>query len=94
MSIEATVELAAKLLKIPLEEARGCAFETDDPELTYYSVPTMGGDSLLVSDSGEVLYANSSVRYEKHMQAFIKGMRTPLEDFLLEAGSQDVSSVY
>jgi len=81
MSVDRTVQLAAKLLQLSADEAREYSCDTEDPELTYYSVPIKGGDSLIVSDQGEVLYANSSVNYEMHMQAFKEGMRTPLESF-------------
>lgn len=86
MSVDKTVQLAAKLLRLSVDEAREYSCDTDNPELTYYSVPIKGGDSLIVSNQGEVLYANSSVSYEKHMQAFKEGIRTPLEAFEAYSG--------
>lgn len=81
MSIEKTVVLAAKLLGISAEEAKLYSSDTEYPDLTYYSMPVKGGDSLLVSDQGEVLYANSSISYEKHLREFQNGTRTPIEAF-------------
>lgn len=84
MSIAKTIDLASKLLKVDRDELEHYASdleETDSLPATYYSIPVMGGPSLIVSDDGEVLYANSSVTFEDHIAAFKQGIRTPLDAF-------------
>lgn len=78
---ESTIMLAAKLLNITFNEAKEYSHEIDDIDAMYFSVPIKGGDSLIVSYSGEVLYANSSISYDEHLNEFCKGTRTPLEAF-------------
>lgn len=83
MSVSKTISLAAKLLKVDEVQLKKYATDLDDMGLldaTYYSIPIKGGDSLIVSDNGEVLYANSSVSFEQHIAAYQTGMRTPLAD--------------
>lgn len=85
MSVSKTISLAAKLLKVDEVQLKKHATDLDDMGLldaTYYSIPVKGGDSLIVSDIGEVLYANSSVSFESHVAAFKSGIRTPISDFL------------
>lgn len=84
MSVPKTISLAARLLKVDETQLTEYATDLDDMGLmdaTYYSIPVKGGDSLIVSDNGEVLYANSSVSFEQHIAAYQAGMRTSLEDF-------------
>ena len=78
-----TKELAAKLLKITLEEAVQFSHYIQDIDAYYFSVPVKGGSSIIIKNS-EVLYANSSVSYDDHVRAFINGVRTPLEAFNAE----------
>lgn len=78
---ESAIMLASKLLNISVDEAKEYAHEIDGVDAVYFSVPVKGGDSLIVSFTGEVLYANSSVGYDEHLNEFVKGTRTPLEAF-------------
>jgi hypothetical protein len=85
MSTTNTVRLASQLLGIDVSTLINYATELDELlslHATYYSVPEKGGASLIVSDSGEVLYASSSIGVEDHIAAFKQGIRTPLEDFV------------
>lgn len=75
------IELAAKLLKISVEEAEEYCSDIEGLTALYFSVPIKGGDSLIVSLDGDVLYANSAVPYDVHIIEFNKGTRTPLDAF-------------
>lgn len=77
----AAVSLAAKLLNITECEAADYSHVIDGVDALYFSVPQKGGNSLIVSFSGEVLYANSSISYDEHVKEFLKGTRTPLDAF-------------
>ena len=78
---ESAIKLAAKLLQISIEEANEYGHVIDDIDAMYFSIPIKGGDSLIVSNNGEVLYANSSVSYDDHVNEFHKCTRTPLDAF-------------
>lgn len=43
----------------------------------YISYPVKGGFGLIVGNDGQVLYANSSVSYNLHVEEYKKGRRTP-----------------
>lgn len=75
------IHIASKLLKLDSEEIRSYTSPIEGSEAIYVSVPTKGGDSLIVSPEGEVLYANSSVSYDVHVREFLAGRRTPIEAF-------------
>ena len=75
------VTLAAKLMKLSETEIEANSAMVDDKTL-YFSMPYKGGDSLIVSNDGTVLYASSAVGYSKHMDEFNNGRRTPLEEFI------------
>lgn len=81
MGREKMIALASKLLKISTQEAEKYCHAIESSDALYFSIPQKGGDSLIVSSSGEVLYANSSVSYDEHLKEFLKGTRTPLEAF-------------
>ena len=81
INTETVIELAARLLNISTSEAKQFSHEIEDIDALYFSIPVKGGDSLIVSYNGEVLYANSSISYDEHLNEFRKGMRTPLEAF-------------
>ena len=74
-------QLAAKLLQIDLKKVEDYGGMIDDLSALDVSVPEKGGDSLIVGIDGGVLYANSSIGYSRHVEAFKKGNRTPLEAF-------------
>ena len=58
-------ELAAKLLKLSLDEVGECSGEIKEINGLY----------------GSVLFADSSVDEEVHYQDFLNGKRTPIEEF-------------
>jgi hypothetical protein len=75
------MEIASKILKITEQEILEYSFEIENTDAIYISVPVKGGDSLIISADGEVLYANSSVSFDEHVSEFLAGRRTPLEAF-------------
>ena len=81
MTEKEQIALAARLLHLTEEETANYVSCPEGVPAIYISVPVKGGDSLLVGVDGSVLYANSSVRYEDHIEEFKKGRRTPIEAF-------------
>lgn len=75
------VELASKLLQISVEEVSQCSGIIEEHNLFYVSIPTKGGSSLIIDENNEVLYADSSIGYTKHLEEYLKGTRTPMELF-------------
>ena len=73
--------LAAKLLRLTAADAEKYCIDMPELNAWYFSVPVMGGDSLIVGEDMEVLYANSSVGPVRHMEEYKKGTRTPIEAF-------------
>jgi len=73
--------LASKLLKLSFEDIEKNSTWLSEYNALYISVPIKGGDSLIVSNEGDVLYADSSVSYDLHLSEFLNGRRTPLEAF-------------
>lgn len=78
------IELAAKLLRISIEEATEYHSLIEEESVIYVSVPEKGGESLIIGKNGEVLYANSSVGYSRHLEEYKKGNRTPIDAFEVE----------
>ena len=81
MNEKQQIELAAKLLRISIDEATEYHSIIEDDGLVYISVPEKGGESIIVDKNGEVLYADSSVGYSRHMEEYKNGTRSPLEAF-------------
>ena len=81
MPFDDRVELAAKLLRLPLEEARDYSGIIPESNDLYLSVPTRGGISLIVGEDGSVLRATSAMGFDQHYDAFKRGERTPLSYF-------------
>lgn len=73
------IELASQLLEISVEAARDCSGELTEIPALYFSVPEKGGGSLIIGDDGSVLYADSSVGYARHLNAYKQGIRTPID---------------
>ncbi len=79
MTLEEMFALAQKLLKTPGEIALKC--ETVDEGTLYVYEDCMGGRSLMVGADGAVLFADSSISFDEHLQAYREGLRTPPEDY-------------
>lgn len=73
--------LAAKLLGLSNEEVETYSSIIEENNALYVSVPEKGGDSLIVGQEGDVLYADSSIGYSRHIEEFSRGRRTPIEAF-------------
>ena len=72
---EMIFEIAAKAMKVPVEEAKQHYKVLDDIQAYYFWNPMRGGISVIVNDSGEKLAAASAVNFERHKAAFISGKR-------------------
>ena len=79
MNRKEQIKLAAKLLMITTEQAEKYSGKIDELSAMYFSIPEKGGGSLIIGDDGGVLYADSSVGYKRHLEAYLKGVRTPLD---------------
>lgn len=73
------IELASRLLGAPVDEMKNCCGEIAEVPALYFSVPEKGGGSLIIDDEGGVLYADSSVGYKRHLEAYKQGIRTPID---------------
>ena len=81
LNTEQQIELAAKLLRLSVEDARKYHYVVEGDNLVYVGVPVKGGEAIIVGTDGTVLYANSSISYERHLEEFRRGTRTPIEAF-------------
>lgn len=79
MTREEKINLAAELLELPVEYMKQCCGEIAEIPAMYFSVPEKGGGSLIIDDEGGILYADSSVGYKRHLEAYMKGVRTPID---------------
>lgn len=69
------VEIAAKAIKVSLEEAESHCKEINDIDAYYFWNPARGGLSVIVNSNGEKLAATSSVNFDRHLEEFKKGRR-------------------
>ena len=76
MTLEEQMRLAAKLMKLSMEQVKEYSGVIPGCTALYLSVPEKGGGSLIVAADGTVLYAGSSIGFEEHYRTFQKGMRT------------------
>lgn len=81
MSIKEKCQLAATLLQMDIQDIEENCGVIDELSALYVSVPVKGGASLIVGKDGSVLYADSSVGYSRHLEAFKEGKRTPIDAF-------------
>lgn len=81
MTQEAQMQLAAKLMKLSMEQVQEYGGMIPGSGAYYLSVPQRGGGSLIVAPDGTVLYAGSATGFDEHYQAFQKGKRTDLSFF-------------
>lgn len=68
-------EIAAKTMKVTVEEALKHSKEIPDLDAYYFWNPVRGGIAVIVNAQGEKLGATSSVSFEKHVKAFLGGRR-------------------
>lgn len=79
ISQEKAVELAAHVLKASKDELE-CKQLANEAGF-YVSQSVRGGGQLMVANDGTGLFANSSVTYDKMLEAFNEGRRTDLSAF-------------
>ena len=70
------VKKAAEALHISYEEASKNQKRLEERNATYFWSSAMGGQAVILSDSGERLMAVSAVSPEKHIEAFRQGRRS------------------
>lgn len=81
MNKEEQIKLAASLLHWSEEKAQKLCRENKELNALYFCEEIKGGASLLVSKTGEVLFADSSISRKDFFEAFAKGIRTAKELF-------------
>ncbi len=69
------IAIAAQVMKVSVEEAEKHYKEVPEIDGYYFWNPVRGGIAVMINSKGEKLGATSSVRFEKHLQAFIDGRR-------------------
>lgn len=73
------LDRVSRLLSVAREDVRQRPLDAD--AATYFWTEGRGGSAVIVSHDGSLLYANSSVDPELHVQAFREGRRTPPDQF-------------
>lgn len=81
MTQEEQIRLAAKLMKLSVEQVKEYSGMIPGCAALYLSIPEKGGGSLIVAADGTVLYAGSAIGFDEHYQAFRNGERTDLSFF-------------
>lgn len=81
MTQEAQMQLAAKLMKLSMEQVQEYGGTIPGSGAYYLSVPQRGGGSLIVAIDGTVLYAGSAIGFDEHYRKFQNGERTDLSLF-------------
>ena len=69
------LELAAKTLHIPTEDAEKNCKQVPEAGAWYFWNPVRGGGAVIIDAEGKKLGATSSVSYERHVKAFLDGRR-------------------
>ena len=69
------IAIAAQVMKVSVEEAEKHYKEVPEIDGYYFWDPVRGGIAVMINSKGEKLGATSSVRFEKHLQAFLDGRR-------------------
>ena len=72
---EKLYEIAARVMKTPLETAKKNCKAIPEIEGYYFWNPVRGGIAVIINKDGEKLAATSSVSFEKHLAAFVAGKR-------------------
>ena len=81
MTQEEQMRLAAKLMKLSVEQVQEYGGTIPGSGAYYLSVPQRGGGSLIVAPDGTVLYAGSAIGFDEHYRKFQNGERTDLSFF-------------
>lgn len=81
MNFDERVELASRLLRLSIDEARNHSGIIPGSNDVYLTMPSRGGISLIIGEDGSVLRATSAMSFDQHYGAFKKGKRTPLSYF-------------
>ncbi|MGY1846793.1 hypothetical protein [Blastococcus sp. SYSU DS1021] len=68
--------VAARYLGLSAEDAAAHSRRLEDVDGYYFWQPVRGGGALIVSADGSLLFANSSVPFDRHKEAFLAGRRT------------------
>lgn len=68
-------------MKLSIDEVKSNYAIIDSNGALYFSETFKGGRSIIVGQDGTVLFADSSIGYDDHLQEFENGHRTPLEAF-------------
>ena len=76
LDLTAREKLAAEFLGIPLADAQVNQRDLPEENATYFWEIGRGGGALIVGKDGRVLFANSSVAFDVHADAFARGQRT------------------
>lgn len=66
--------LGSKLLNVAEDSLTATSLDNNAGFYVYESA--RGGGSLMIAHDGSVLFANSSVSYDEHLQAFLSAQRT------------------
>ena len=82
------IKLAASLLNWSEEKAEKLCREKKELDALYFCEEIKGGVSLLVSKTGEVLFADSSIPRQDFFNAFANGVRTAKELFANSKGKK------
>jgi len=69
-------KIAAKVLHMDRLDARKHSRELKEAEGRYYWDPARGGSAVIVAADSSFLWANSGVRPDVHVEAFVGGKRT------------------
>lgn len=86
LDLTARETLAAEFLRIPLADTQTNQRNLPQVHATYFWESGRGGGALIVGEDGGVLFANSSVPFDTHIDAFASGRRTDPSAFAGEVG--------
>lgn len=76
MNRQEQTQTIARLFGISVEEVESNSGVLEEYNALYFSMPEKGGHSVIIGEDGELLYADSSVGFTKHLQCYKEGMRT------------------
>lgn len=82
MNKSETIGTAARILEIPVEDAQKNAKYLPNYNAVYFWNPIRGGAAIIIEPNGSFLYAISSVGFDDHLKAFLRGERSDPGDFI------------